>query len=124
MRAFPEREMEAVGRPPALVAPVFLEDPDKGFVQILRDLTDVVTHGAGHLFDYQRAVRFAAERQQDLTDTLGEGLFPRRHFAERFRGVFEVFSHDRCDTGTVSFIARLSFKANSWLMQPSVVTVA
>jgi DNA-binding MarR family transcriptional regulator len=124
MRALAERQMKAVGRPPALIAPVLLEGVDEGFLQILGDLSDVVAHGAGHLFNHQRAVRFAAERQEDLTYALGEGLLAhRRHFAgQRVGGVFEVLSHDKADFCTSSFSGRLRLKANSWLMQLLVVS--
>jgi hypothetical protein len=62
VRALAERQVEAVGGAPALVAPVLLERHDHGVVEILGDLPHIMAKGPGHGFNHHRAVRFAAER--------------------------------------------------------------
>jgi hypothetical protein len=95
VRSFAERQMKAVGGASAFVAPGLLESADQGALQILRDLSDVMTERAGHLFDHHRPVRFAAERQQDLTYALGQALAgPDRLFAGASSGGdFQMLRH-------------------------------
>jgi len=95
MGTLAERQMEAVLGAASLIPPGVLEAADQGVLQLLRDLTDIVAEGPGHLLDHQPAVRFAAEGQEDLTDTLREiGLGARRRFAEvRVGGDFQGFLH-------------------------------
>src|SRR5690606_40821127 len=74
VRAFAEPQVEAVHRPPGLVAPGFLERDDHGVLEVLRNVLHVDADLARDIDDDVAAMRLAAEEQQGLADTFDEVL--------------------------------------------------